>query len=483
MTSSVVSVVTVLGPWSDGPGPLHVKLAGALRRAIELGHVASGVRLPSERVLAHDLNVSRSTVVAAYDALRVEGLVESRQGSGTRVRSARPRGLREQPPLSPLYRTLLEDGGPLISLAIAIHSAHPLVGEAVAEVAADRERLLALMGYLPAGLPELREAIAQRFTSVGAPTSAEEILVTTGAQQAVNLGSALLLRPGDEVAVETPSLAGTLDALRSRGARFLPIPVDHQGVDTHALATLAARRPPALVYVMPSFHNPTGVLLAEHRRRALVELAVEREVPVLEDNALEFLVLEGEPPPPVAAFAPDGAPVLTAGSLSKAAWAGLRIGWLRGPANLIARVAELKAVADLGTPLFDQAVAARLVPRLAELSRDRGAELRAALQLVGDLLRQRLPEWEWEPPQGGPSLWIRLPSGTASGFAQVAARYGVEVIPGEVMSATGEHRSNFRLPFTAPQPLLEETIVRLENAWRAYTPGGQIGRLPAAVVV
>lgn len=482
MNSNAVTV-TVLGPWSDGAGPLHTKLADALRRAIELGHLASGARLPSERDLARDLNVSRSTVVAAYDTLRGEGMVESRQGSGTRVRARRAPGLRERPALSPLYRSLLEDNGSLISLALAIHAAHPLVGDAIAEVAADSERLLAMPGYLPAGLPELRAAIALRFTALGAPTAAEEILVTTGAQQAVNLGSALLLRPGDEVAVETPGLAGTLDSLRAQGARFLPIAIDRHGIDTDALATLAARRPPALVYVMPTYHNPTGVLLAEHRRRALVDLAVERGVPVLEDNALEFLSLDHEPLPPVAAFAPAGAPVLTAGSLSKAAWAGLRIGWLRGPARLIARAAELKAVADLGTPLLDQAVAARLVPRLAELGRDRSAELRAALELVSELLRQRLPDWAWEVPAGGPSLWIRLPSGTASGFAQVAARYGVEVIPGEVMSPTGEHRSHFRLPFTAPPPVLEATIARLETAWAAYTPGGQIGRPTAGVVV
>ena len=154
---------TRIGRWSDGPGPLHRKLSDALRAAVAPGMLPAGERLPSERDLATRLAVSRSTVVAAYDTLRGEGLLESRQGSGTRVRPAAPAAAtRARRPISPVYRSLIDDRGDVISLACAIFPSHPLVAEAVAEVVAaeDAEKLLAHNGYLPAGLPALREALA-----------------------------------------------------------------------------------------------------------------------------------------------------------------------------------------------------------------------------------------------------------------------------------------------------------------------------------
>jgi DNA-binding transcriptional MocR family regulator len=222
---------------------------------------------------------------------------------------------------------------------------------------------------------------------------------------------------------------------------------------------------------MPSFHNPTGARLSEHRRRALATLASADRVPIIEDNALEHVTLGDEPAlPPIAAFAAPDAPILTASSLSKVAWCGLRIGWLRGPAPLISRVGELKAMADLGSAPVEQAVAARVIDHLPELRADHMALLRRNLDFLAALLRDTLPDWEWERPRGGPSLWVKLPSGTAAAFAQVALRYGVEVIPGEVMSPSVDHRNYLRFPFSAEPPVLEETVRRLAAAWRDYSP-------------
>jgi DNA-binding transcriptional MocR family regulator len=162
--------------------------------------------------------------------------------------------------------------------------------------------------------------------------------------------------------------------------------------------------------------------------------------------------------------------VLSAGSFSKRAWGGLRVGWLRGPAGAITRLAELKAMNDLGSPMLDQAIAARLVPHFDRLRADQRAMLRRNLTVVGDLLAESLPSWEWREPTGGPSLWIRLPFGTAASFAQVALRYGVEVIPGDVMSPDGSHGDHIRFPYTGEPPVMEETIRRLAQAWRSYAP-------------
>jgi DNA-binding transcriptional MocR family regulator len=469
------SIEAMLGPWSEGPGPLHRKLTDAIRHAVDVGYIAVDERLPSERELALRLAVSRSTVVAAYDALRAEGLLESRQGSGTRVcasfRATRPADIDHR--LSPVYRSLLDSRDDLISLACAVFPSHPLVREALHDVVdQESDKLLLQLGYTPAGLPELREALAEMHTARGVPTTPDQIVVTTGAQQAVGLAGALFVRPGDDVVVESPSFAGTLDAFRTRGARLVCADViDDDGVDVDAVIAQVRSRQPSAVYVMPSFHNPTGALMAEWRRRKLADLAVAEGVPIIEDNALENAPLEDDDLlPPIAAFAPPDAPILTAGSLSKIAWGGLRIGWLRGPLHLIERIAELKAMFDLGSPLFDQAVAVRLVPRLDELRNDQRVRLRRNLELVGQLLTEHLPDWEWRRPRGGPSVWVRLPLGSAAAFSQVALRYGVEIIPGESMSPASEHRDYVRFPFTAEPPVLEETIRRLTAAWQAYAP-------------
>jgi DNA-binding transcriptional MocR family regulator len=483
-------IEATFGAWSEGPGPLHRKLSDAIRHAIEQGRLTAGERLPAERDLAVRLAVSRSTVVAAFDTLRGEGVLESRQGSGTRVRAVSagsgPLPANELT-LSPVYRSLIETHDNVISLACAIFPAHPSVAEAMADVlTADGPKLLTQIGYAPAGLPELREALAAMLTHDGTPTEPDEVLVTTGAQQAVNLATQLFVRPGDAVVVESPSFAGTLDVFRWRGARLTPVPVDDDGVDVRAVRAAVSTARPAAIYVMPTFHNPTGALLAAHRRRALAALAAETGVPIIEDNALENCPLDDDRPPSIGAFADVAGPdatVLTAGSLGKAAWGGLRMGWLRGPRPVISRLAELKAMNDLGSPLFDQAVAARIVPQLDRLRSEHQAMLRRNLDLVSRLLLDVLPTWEWRRPKGGPSLWVRIPAGSASAYAQMALRYGVEVIPGDVMSPTGEEQRHLRFPYSAEPPVLEETVRRLARAWEAYRPADVGAERPRTVVV
>lgn len=461
----------ILGLWSEGPGPLHRKLSDAIRAAADDGRLAGGARLPSERDLAGRLAVSRSTVVTAYDTLRSEGVVESRQGSGTRVRG-RAEAARSGPdpvPVSAVYRTLIDVRDDVISLGCATLPCHPRVAQAATEVMADDgDKLLAHNGYLPGGLPALREALADRLTMLGTPTAPDQVLVTTGAQQAVNLAAQMLVGPGDEIVVESPSFSGTLNLIAAQGARFTAVPVDEQGVDVRGVAAALAEGRPAAVYLMPTFHNPTGALLAANRRRDLAELVAEHGVPLIEDNALENIPLDDVVLPPIAAYAEPDAPVLTAGSFSKAAWGGLRVGWMRGPLPMVNRMTELKTMHDLGSPLIDQAIAARLVPHLDEMRVDHRAMLNRNLALVSDMLHQLLPSWTWQRPTGGPSLWVALPSGNASSFTQVALRYGVEVIPGDQMSPTGGDQRRLRLPYTAEPTVLAETIRRLAQAWDDY---------------
>jgi DNA-binding transcriptional MocR family regulator len=193
----------------------------------------------------------------------------------------------------------------------------------------------------------------------------------------------------------------------------------------------------------------------------------EHRVPVLEDNA--YGIGGRDTPPPIAAYAPRGAEILSADSLAKSVWGGLRTGWVRGPAGVIERLARHKALADLGSPVLDQALAARLLPRLPDIAAARAAVLRQRLDHLTALLGERLPEWRFRPPSGGSALWIELPGQDARGFAQVALRHGVEVVPGAAMDPSGAHDGYLRLPCTFPIDVLTEVTTRLTAAWAELT--------------
>ncbi len=486
-----MDVAAALGAWSATGGPLHRKLADGLVGAIERGDLGPGERLPAERTLARTLAVSRSTVVAAYDHLRAEGWLESRQGSGTRVRWTTPASSAASGRVTipggsgdVIFRRLMEGPGSVISLAAAIVPGSPIISEVTGSFTSrELDDMLQGSGYVPLGLPALRREIALFLSRTGLPTVPEQVLVTSGAQQAISLAATLLVRPGDAVLVENPSFSGCLDAVRAAGARLVPVPIDNDGVDVDALDHLADRTSPAAVYLMPSFHNPTGVMLSESRRRRLARLAAERNLPIIEDNALRVVRFRAEEPPPaIAAYASDGAPVLTIGSLSKVLWGGLRVGWVRADETMIGRLGHCKAVHDLGSPVFTQAIAARLVARLDEVQEQRGRELSSYLARAQALLAEHVPDWTWRPPEGGLALWVKLPAGDGGEFSQVALRHGVEVVPGVTMSADGSFADHLRLALVEP-PLLDEAIVRLGRAWAAYAPSDAAPRPQLRVIV
>jgi DNA-binding transcriptional MocR family regulator len=481
-------LVELLGDWMRG----RAAVRQARRRPAPGGpgrRPGPGERLPSERRLAVALAVSRATVVAAYDRLRGLGVVDSRRGSGTRVarRPARHGGPADgRVPggqATSIFQRLVDGPGEVISLAYAVEAGMPELGELLIDlVHQDLPDLLADVGYHPRGLPVLRRAVADAYAAQGVATAPDQVLVTTGAAQALGLVAQLYLRRGATVVVESPSWPGCLDLFRAAGARLVGVPLDAEGVRAGAVAQAIADHQPTLLYVMPTYHNPTGTLMSASRRRQLADLAAGRGVPVLEDNAASTLAAPEERPPPIAAYAPAGAEVLSVGSLAKAVWGGLRIGWVRAPGEITERLARLKALADLGSPVLDQALAARLLPRLAAMTAARAATLRQRLDQLGGLLAERLPAWRWRVPDGGSALWIQLPDADARVFAQVALRHGVEVVPGAAMDPSGAHDHYIRLPFTFPAPVLAELVDRLERAWAELQRHGPPSGPPQPIV-
>jgi DNA-binding transcriptional MocR family regulator len=475
-----------LDAWASGSGPLYQRLAAALRTAIARGDLPVGELLPPERILARQLAVSRSTVVAAYALLCDEQLLERRQGSGTRVRSAPPRrgsGLPGALNRNTLFRRMTEGPGGTIDLTGAYLLEPGGLPDALLEdVYAEMAPLAATSGYSPLGYAPLREAIAAHLSARGVPTTSEQILVTSGAQQAIYMVAWLYLQRGDVALVENPTYPGALDALTAVGARLVSVRTGRYGADLAALGEHLGRSSPRLVYLIPTYQNPVGGVLAEPARRALASLVQQHQVPLLEDDSLSGLSIVGDAPPPVAAFAPN-APILTAGSLSKLFWAGLRVGWVRASEPVIAQLGRLKAVADLGGSLPGQVIASRLLGAFDEIRRERRPVIAQRLDLATHLLGEMLPDWSWDTPQGGLCLWVRLPYGSATEFAQVALRLGVSIVAGSVASADGSFDDFVRLPFGHRPETLQEGLRRLARAWQAYAPSEEPHARSLAVIV
>jgi DNA-binding transcriptional MocR family regulator len=335
-------------------------------------------------------------------------------------------------------------------------------------------------GYSAFGLPSLREAIARRLSKRGLPTAAGQILITAGAQQAISLAASLFLQPGEVVVTEDPTYLGAIDVFAAAGASMVSLRVGDDGPDMAALEAALRRDAVRLVYLMPTHQNPTGATTPERARRQIARLAEERGVPVLEDETMVDMAGRGqEPPLPIAAFARRGA-ILTVGSLSKLVWGGLRVGWIRADEALVARLARLRALSDLGGSVLAQAVAARLVPQIDAIARQRRPQIAERMRAATSELARLLPEWRWSTPAGGMSLWVRIPRGDASEFAREAERHGVAILPGSTCSPRGAFADHLRMPCVMEPARIKEGIARLAKAWKVWAPPPQARRAAVA---
>ncbi|MEU9847090.1 PLP-dependent aminotransferase family protein [Streptomyces sp. NPDC047985] len=459
----------LLTGWSKGgAGALPQLLADALRELAQRGDIAPGTLLPSQRALATALGVGRSTVTAAYGLLEAGGWLESRQGSGSRLRGSG--GVGEPATEGRLASFGARDDG--IDLSSGALDGLPTVAAAVGSLTArDLTAALADDGYLPYGLPELREALAGYHRSAGLPTTPEQILVTAGSQQAVWLITQGLVEPGDSVIVEDPTYRGALEALRARGARLVPLAADVAHEDAAALARLAGHVRPRLVYLQPSVHNPTGRSMDAHTRRAWAAVLAEQGLYAVEDNAYAELALDHDDAPASLAARLPPAGAATIGTLSKLFWGGLRLGWIRASTTVIRRLADIKRSVDLSCPVVEQMLAVRLLQQLPEARARRRSRLRERLEETERLLRAQGTGWRWERPAGGSALWVEMPGADAEATAQLARRAGVLIVPGPAFSAVDGFRHHLRLPFAADDGGLERALpVLADCAARSRAP-------------
>jgi DNA-binding transcriptional MocR family regulator len=449
-------LATLIGPLEAVPGPRYLALARRVQELLVTGRLAAGSRLPAERELATALALSRVTVASAYRELRDTGHATTRHGSGT---------VTELPDAGVTWGAPSTDPGVLDLTHAALEAAPQLTGayRAALEVF---PAFAAGHGYAAGGLPELREAIADRYTARGLPTEPDQVLVTAGTGDATDVVLEALLQPGDRVLVEHPTYPGALGAVAAHGGRCLPVPVDADDPDAliGAAQLVARQSSPRLAFLMPDFSNPSGARLTAAGRRRLAATLWQQGVLAVVDEVCAELYVDGGALPPYAAGLPDSATV-TVGGLSKAVWGGLRIGWVRADAALVGQLGDVLRRRQLAVSVLDQLAATTLVRDLDAVLEQRRAGLRERRDLLRAELARSLPDWTVSTPAGGLSLWCALPPGVSSAaLVAAAAPLGLVLAEGRAFGTGHAFDDHLRLPFTRPADQLRRAVTLLAQA-------------------
>lgn len=418
------------------------------------GRLPAGTRLPAEREMAEVLPVSRTMITAALDQLRAEGLVASRRGAGSWI--SLPTGMLGIVPDSRLT------GKGMVDFARAAPPALPGVPAAFDQVRRYLPDYLADHGYYEHGVLELRERIAARYAARGLPTTPDQIVITSGAQHALALTLRLLTGPGDRVLVEQPSYPNALDAIKAVSAIPVPVALTDTGWDLPGIAAALRQAAPRMAYVVIDFHNPTAHRLDAEGRAELADIARRARTPLVVDETMVELDLEGDPldgPPPLASFAEDV--VVTLGSASKSHWGGLRIGWIRATPEVVHRLVSTRPALDLGSAVVEQLVLAELLADPEPALRQRRTQLAAQRDVLMEGLREHCPTWRFRKPEGGLGVWCELDAPVSTRIAVVAQNHGIRLAPGSRFGAHGGFERWLRLPFVQPADVLRDVTRRL----------------------
>ncbi|MFH9351338.1 PLP-dependent aminotransferase family protein [Kitasatospora sp. NPDC017646] len=464
--------------------PAYRTLAGQIRLLVTEGRLPVGARLPAERELASALDLSRTTVATAYETLRGDGYLRSRRGAGSWT--SLPEGA--PPPSDALHPVPPDEQGRILDLGVAaLPAPEPWFGRAAARAVELLPHYAAGHGHYPTGVPVLREAVARRYTERGLPTTPDQILVTTGAMGGLHLVQRVLVGRGDRVAVEAPSYAHTLQALRLTGARLVPVPYGASGYgradgcqwDLEEWQRVLRGAAPKVSYVIPDFHNPTGTLIDEEQRRRLLAAARAAGSIVLVDETTAELgwgVPESMPLPRPMAALDRSAQVVTVGSAGKLLWGGLRIGWVRAAPALVRRLATERVYSDVGTPVLDQLIAAELLGEPLRAVRAHQLDrLRATAHAFAAALSDQLPDWGFPLPPGGLSLWVSTGGVSGAALARAGEPAGVRIAAGNRFGSDGAFEHHVRLPLTVPAAAVPAAVERLAAVAARATAGGRWG--------
>jgi GntR family transcriptional regulator/MocR family aminotransferase len=466
--------------------PITQQLANWLKEGIRAGSLPRGMKLPATRALALELGISRITVQNAYALLESDGLIITREGSGTFVDP--PQSIRHAPdqPVSkswPFWQLAGEhENNPMVPVNVT-HSTEKLisftgVGDPGQFPLQDflhtlqdvirRDGIEALSyGHFGAGYEPLRLTISRVLASQGIQTHPEQVLITSGSQQALSLVCQQLLREGDVILVESPTYNLAIDLFRHLKLKIIDVPVDENGLHVELIEPLLQVHAPRLFYTIPNFQNPTGACMSVARRKQLLALAAKYNIPILEDDFAGDLRYDGHSLPAIKALDMNGQ-VIYIGTFSKMLMPGMRVGYLIADGPIFNQLVKLKFVQDLTTsPLIQRALDDFVtvgryqahLRRTTRLYRQRRDALVSSLQ-------SHLPQTTFFIPRGGLFLWLTLPDGvSASELLPLAIQQGVEFAPGTRFFANPEDGEHFiRLNFaTNTLEDIETGILRLKS--------------------
>ncbi len=470
--------------------PLYQQITRHLANQIEAGVLEPGTRLPPTRDLARQLGVARISVVAAYEELKAAGYISAHVGRGTFVVG---RGALMEPPeggtavltgaghsqtaaLRDLLALAERPGVINFAQGTPAESFLPvdLIREAINTVL-ERDGAAAIAYEVTEGYPPLRQAVAAMVARMGIRVRAEEVLITGGCQQALDLAVQALLHPGDVLLTSNPTYAGVLEIAQARGVTAVGVPVDAEGMQTDLLEGLIVEHRPRLLYIAPTYHNPTGTVMPLNRRRYLLDLTARYHLPVLEDGVYEDLTYAGAPPPPLKALDEQGI-VLYASSFSKVFMPGMRVGYLLASGQLYRRLARVKGAADICTPALNQRAIHLVLTsgQIAEHLIHVQALCRTRRTAMLEAVAAYLPQVRWVEPAGGLYLWLELPHDgpTATELYLHAVQEGVAFAPGPLFHTDGQGAYHLRLNMIAyPAETIKEGVRRLGKAWRELAVG------------
>jgi 2-aminoadipate transaminase len=478
----------------DSHIPLYTQIVTEVRRKITGGALKVGDRLPANRELAKALGVNRNTVTTAYAELAADGLITARVGSGTYISNAPApapaSSIKEQGSPSPMpWESLLavqsrdnwlqemhsfeqrRDG---ISLALALPSAElfPLddFRRCVDRVLRRQGRVLLQLGTT-SGYAPLQEYIAAQLALSGVRVSPDEVLITNGCQQSLDLIRQILVGPGEEVAIENPTYPGALSVFCTAGSKYISVPVGENGMDLNVLEDVVSQRRVKLIYVVPSFHNPAGVTMNVASRRRLIEIAGQYRVPIVEDDIYRELRYNGAELPSLKALDEHGM-VIYISSFSKVGFPGLRVGWIAAPRVVIDHLNRVKQRCDLHASLLAQAAihefakGGLLAKHIKRVKKAYGQRRDAMLEA----LERHFPDDAvWSKPDGGMSVWVRLPQSiNTSQLLLQAAESGVTFVSGEHFYSSAPQQNMMRLSFTMAGPqAIEQAVKQLGSMIRS----------------
>ncbi|WP_219837320.1 PLP-dependent aminotransferase family protein [Paenibacillus sp. R14(2021)] len=463
----------------------YKQIANHIEQRILSGEFPSGSWLPSERNLASELNVNRSTIIAAYDELYAAGIVKRMKGIGTQVNTsiwsedpykrlpdweqyASGGFFKQNNPVNRQIHQFVQSDRQVINFAIGELSPDLLP----VSLMQDAHHTLEIDRYLGyehfQGNLRLRDTLSDHlktYRRIASPASS--LLVTSGAQQALHLIIQSLLSPGDNVIIEDPSYAHSLPIFHSSGLRTFPLPVNQDGIDPDEIIAIHKKHRIKMIFVNPNFHNPTGTLMSMEKRLRLLEISTTYGIPIVEDDPYSLTHFEGEHVPTLKSLDRDGT-VIYVSSLSKIIASGLRIGWIAGPHAIIQRMADVKQQIDFGHPSYPQWIAAQLLASDQFESHIRA--LRRGLKQKRDQIIESLEKYfagqvTYEVPEGGIHLWCKINHDAAEHqLFKEAVQQGVVFAPGSTLGSSCAH---MRLTFSrADDDRIEDGIRLLSEAAR-----------------